>query len=126
MYIIISFRSGRVKHCVSAETNVPLFLHIQLVKFSELTTTKLSSDNSLLKEELEMTRGQLIDAKKALASQKAQLQMESELKEESEIKSSTQKKKVWRENLVSYPDPLQPSEQGLGMTLDRTISTLAY
>ena len=91
------------------------------MKFSELTTTKLSSDNSLLKEELEMTRGQLIDAKKALASQETQLQtlkMESELKEESEIKSSAQKKKVWRENLVSYP--------GLGTRLDRAISTLAY
>lgn len=97
-----------MKYCVSAETDVPLFLPIQLVKFSELTTTKLSSDNSLLKEELEMTREQLIDAKKALASQEAQLQvlkMESKLKEESEIKSSAQKKKVCRENLVSYPDP---------------------
>lgn len=87
------------------------------MKFSELTTTKLSSDNSLLKEELEMIRGQLIDAKKALASQETQLQvlkMESELKEESEIKSSTQKKKVWRENLVSYPDPPSTLRMGSG------------
>ena len=66
-----------------------------MVKFSELTTTKLSSDNFLLKEELEMTREQLIDAKKALASQEAQLQtlkMENELKEKSERKPSAQKK----------------------------------
>ena len=73
-----------------------------MVKFSELTTTKLSSDNFLLKEELEMTREQLIDAKKALASQEAQLQtlkMEKELKEESERKPSAQKK-VQRESHV--------------------------
>ena len=64
-----------------------------------------------------MTRGQLIDAKKALASQEAQLQtlkMENELKEESEIKSSAQKKKVWRENLVSYPDPDPPTTLRMG------------
>ena len=74
-----------------------------MVKFSELTTTKLSSDNSLLKEELEMTREQLIDAKKALVSQEAQLQtlkMENELKEESERKPSAQKK-VQRERAIS-------------------------
>ena len=75
------------------------------MKFSELTTTKLSSDNSLLKEELEMTREQLIDAKKALASQKAQLQtlkMENELKEESERKPSAQKKVHIHTGLTEY------------------------
>ena len=61
--------------------------HSQLLKFSELTTTKLSSDNCLLKDELEMARGQLVNAKKALASTETQLEttkLERAVKEGSE------------------------------------------
>lgn len=65
----------------------------QLLKFSELTTTKLSSDNCLLKDELEMTRGQLVTAKKTLASLETQLEttkLETVGKEESEGRTRLQ------------------------------------
>ena len=47
-----------------------------------MTTKKLSNDNSLLKEELEEVRGQLLRAQKATARQHAQNDHDSRAKEE--------------------------------------------
>ena len=41
-----------------------------------MTTSKLSSDNFMLKEDLDTLRTQLLQAKKMIASLEAQLQME--------------------------------------------------
>ena len=78
----------------------------QLLKFSELTTTKLSSDNCLLKDELEMTRGQLVTAKKTLASLETQLEttkLETVGKEESEGRTRLQGE-VWTYSEVGERD----------------------
>jgi len=75
------------------QLNGDLHQQKELLKFSELTTTKLSSDNCLLKDELEMTRGQLVTAKKTLASLETQLEttkLETVGKEESEGRTRVQ------------------------------------
>ena len=59
-----------IVHKHHSSTSLP-----QLLKFSELTTSKLSGDNFLLKEELDSTRALLVDSKKTIASMETQLQM---------------------------------------------------
>jgi len=84
------FIMSRDKASIPPCFSIPRF---QLLKFSELTTTKLSSDNCLLKDELEMTRGQLVTAKKTLASLETQLEttkLETVGKEESEGRTRLQ------------------------------------
>ena len=67
-YSLRVFPSGESRHYLSSSSS-------QLLKFSELTTSNLSTDNSLLKEELDSTRAQLVGSKKTVASMKTQLQM---------------------------------------------------
>ena len=65
-----------------------MFLQEQMAVFSEQTTVKLSNDNSLLSEEVEMLRGQLLDAKHTISTLQADLH-KMELKAEFESKRAT-------------------------------------
>lgn len=57
--------------------NLTLMIIIQVVAFSDMTTTQLSGDNSLLKDEVEMLRGELIEANKNIKSLRSEIRLKT-------------------------------------------------
>ena len=58
--------------------------------FSDMTTSKLSNDNSLLKEEVDMLRGELLEAKDTIDSMGLDLKTNAR-----ELEGLKNKKKVY-------------------------------
>lgn len=57
--------------------NLTLMIIIQVVAFSDMTTTQLSGDNSLLKDEVEMLRGELIEANENIKSLRSEIRLKT-------------------------------------------------
>jgi hypothetical protein len=49
----------------------------QIATFSDMTTSQLSGDNSLLKDEVEMLRGQLMEANDTMVSLRSDIKLKT-------------------------------------------------
>ena len=52
-------------------------VNIQIAAFSDMTTSQLSGDNSLLKDEVEMLRDQLMDANDTIRSLRSDIRLKT-------------------------------------------------
>ena len=71
----------QVSHTAPQSFNQPMmlifFFSQQLAAFSDKTTSQLSGDNSLLKDEVEMLRGQLMEANDTIVSLQSDIKLKT-------------------------------------------------
>lgn len=58
-------------------TYMSYIFYSQIAAFSNLTTSQLSGDNSLLKDEVEMLRGELMEANDTIGSLRSQIRLKT-------------------------------------------------
>ena len=72
-----------ILHCtyiaILVSTSVIAFVNLskQIAAFSDMTTSQLSGDNSLLKDEVEMLRGQLMEANDTIVSLQSDIKLKT-------------------------------------------------
>ena len=59
------------------ELAIAFKLNLQVAAFSDMTTSQLSGDNSLLKDEVDMLRGQLMDANDTIRSLRSEVRLKT-------------------------------------------------